>query len=378
MVYDIALWLGLVLLGVGLIHRIDAWFLREVGLGERDTTPSMRVATALRGLAGTLFSARIAGVLKVFLLDVLFQARILRDGRDRLAWVMHICIFWGFTLLLLFHALGTTVVSGYVPTLNPFLFIRNLFGLLLAAGLTLAIVRRVRRRGEIVTTAADKATLGLIAAIVVSGFLLEGLKFTSEGEFNRMVTDYTGGALTPDDTGALRAYWVERYGLVPAAPVPAHDSTLIERGREQHEAFCQSCHQQPQGAFVSYAVSRAITPVAVALDRAGMVRGFWWVHVLACCLGLAWIAFTKMFHVVSTPASLMVAEIAGTSRAAAAVATRQVIERDGCSHGGACHLSCPVRQRRFERIGDEAPYEPMTAYLGRKSAADLGSRPVSH
>ena len=56
-------------------------------------------------------------------------------------------------------------------------------------------------------------------------------------------------------------------------------------------------------------------------------------------------------------------------------ATRQAIELDGCSHGGACHETCPVRVRRLDRIGAEAPYEPMLAYVDRKSAKDLGSRP---
>jgi hypothetical protein len=83
-----------------------------------------------------------------------------------------------------------------------------------------------------------------------------------------------------------------------------------------------------------------------------------------------------MFHVVGTPVSLMVAEVGGLSRAPGAVATRQAIELDGCRHGGACHDDCPVRLRRVDRIGAEAPYEPMLAYLDQKSMADLGSRPV--
>jgi len=45
-------------------------------------------------------------VLKVLVVDVLFQARILRDRKDPLAYSMHLLIFFGFLALLLFHALG--------------------------------------------------------------------------------------------------------------------------------------------------------------------------------------------------------------------------------------------------------------------------------
>jgi len=38
MVYDIAFWAALILLGIGVIHRIDAWFLRDIGLADRNVT----------------------------------------------------------------------------------------------------------------------------------------------------------------------------------------------------------------------------------------------------------------------------------------------------------------------------------------------------
>jgi len=292
-----------------------------------------------------------------------------------------VCLFWGFLPQLVFHALGSTFGSllapSYVSTLNPFLAIRDVFGLLLTIGLVLAVVRRVRRRGELVTSGSDKAVVAILGVIALTGFLLQAVKTTSMGAFNRMVTDYTGGALAPEEAAALQAYWIAEFGVVAPAPAPSHDQAVLARGQAAHEAYCQGCHAKPQAAFVSYGLSRAITPAAVALDRAGAERGLWWVHVIACCLGLAWIGFSKMFHIISTPVSLVIAEVSGASPTAAATATRQMIELDGCRHGGACHAACPVRVRRLERIGHDAPYEPMLAYVGRKSAADLGSRPVA-
>ena len=382
MLYDIAFWAALVLLGIGVVHRIDAWFLRDVGLADRNVTAGQRFGAGLRGLLAAVFSGRILKVLKVLVVDVLFQARILRDRKDPLAYSMHLLIFFGFMALLLFHALGSIFggwisSSGYVSTLNPFMFMTDLFGLMLAAGLALAVVRRVARRAEIPTGRADAAILAILILIAVSGFLLKSVKITSDSVFASMVKQYAGDGLSADEVTALKAYWAADYGLVAAAPVPSHDAAVVAQGRVVHEAVCQSCHARPTSAFVSYPLSRALAPVAAGLDRAGAVRSLWWVHVLACFVGLGYLAFGKMFHVVSTPASLLVAEVAGREQTPAVAATRQAIELDGCSHGGACHDTCPVKIRRMDRIGTEAPYEPMLAYVDQKSAGDLGSRAVA-
>jgi nitrate reductase gamma subunit len=382
MLYDIAFWAALVLLGIGVIHRIDAWFLRDVGLADRNVTAGQRFGAGLKGLLAAVFSGRILKLLKALVVDVLLQARILRDRRDPLAYSMHMLIFWGFVVLLVFHALGSVFGGwisdqGYVSTLNPFVWMTDLFGLMLAAGLAIAVVRRVVRKAEIPTGPADVAILAILIAIAASGFLLKSVKITSDSVFTSMLKQYAGDSLSDGEVTALKAYWTAEYGLVPASPVPSHDAAVLARGLVVHEAACQSCHARPTAAFVSYPLSRALAPAAAALDRAGAVKGLWWVHVLACFAGLGYLAFGKMFHVVSTPVSLVVAGVAGSSQAPAAAATRQALELDGCSHGGTCHDACPVKIRRLGRIGTEAPYEPMLAYAGRKSASDLGSRPVA-
>lgn len=380
MVYDIALWVALVLLGVGAVHRIDAWFLSEVGTGERGIPVSRRLAAATIGGIRTVFGPRILSVLRVVLIDVLFQGRILRDRKDPLAWVMHVCIFWGFLLLLLFHALGSVFARAvdphYLPTLNPFLFLRNLFGAFLILGLVLAVVRRVVRRHQLRTTTSDVVVIVVLGCIALSGVLLESLKITSHREFAVMVTDYTGG-LNAAETQALRTFWVSEYGLVSPVPAPSHDPTVLAQGRELHGTYCAACHSRPQSAFVSYAASRAIVPVAARLDGSGGVTVLWYVHVLACCVGLAYLAFSKMFHIVSTPVSLLVADAGQPTLAPEGALTRQALELDGCRHGGACHDACPVRQRRLARIDGLQTFDSMLAYLSTKTSADLGSRPVS-
>jgi nitrate reductase gamma subunit len=382
MVYDVALWAALILLGVGVIHRIDRWFLRDVGLTDRNVSAGQRFGAGLTGLLAAVFSRRIGTVLKVIVVDVILQRRILRDRTDPLVYSMHLLIVVGFMALLLFHALGSVFggwisPAGYVSTLNPFVFMTDLFGLVLAAGLVLAVVRRVVRRAQVPTGRADAAALAILILIAASGFLLKSVKITSDTVFASMLRQYAGDGLSPDEVTALKAYWVADCGLVPAGPVPSHDAAVVAQGRVLHEAVCQSCHARPASAFVSYPLSRAIAPVAPGLDRAGAVKGLWWVHVLTCLFGLGYFAFGKMFHPVSTPVSLLVAELAGDGQSPSVAATRQAIELDGCSHGGACHETCPVRVRRLDRIGGTAAYEPMLTYVDEKNAHDLGSRPVA-
>ena len=245
------------------------------------------------------------------------------------------------------------------------------------AGLILAVIRRaVIMKAHINTAGVDKFAIAVLALIVCSGFVLQAIKTTSRGEYLAMVADY-GDDSDPQEAKALEAYWVDQYGLVSGAVKPPFTDQLLVQGEELHEQSCMECHTKPQTAFVSYTVSRVIKPLAVVLDRAGITTLMWYVHILACFFGLAYLCFGKMFHIISTPLSLMLAELAPGQQSEAAAATRRTIELEGCSHGGLCHEQCPVRQRRLDRIADIAPYDPMLVYLGGRSTAELGSRPVS-
>jgi nitrate reductase gamma subunit len=380
MIFDIALYTALVIFGIGVIHKIDTWFLLNVGTGDRSIPVGQRFAAGAKGILSSIFSGKIVTLIKVLIVDVLFQARILKDKRDMLGWVMHLCLFWGFMLLLLFHALDkyftTAINPDYQTTLNPWMFLTNLFGFILLIGLVLAIVRRAAiRKGELKTTGMDIYAIAILLVIVCSGFMLDGLKITSVAEFDTMVEEY-GDPEDHESTRALEAFWVAEYGLVSSRVNPSVTEEILSAGKETNEASCIDCHSKPQAAFISYPVSRVLAPVAEGMVRAGAGTLLWYVHILACFFGLAYLAFSKMFHIISTPVSLLVAELSSKDESPASAATRRMIELDGCSHGGACHEECPVRQKRIGRIEDSQAYEPMYVFLENKSARELGSREV--
>ncbi len=382
MIFDITLTIALIIFGIGFIHRIDTWFIMHVGVGDRNVPVVKRFKEGAKGILSTIFSPKIFKLIKVLIVDILFQARILKDRQDPLVWIMHICLFFGFIFLLLFHAMGSLITvsldPAYESTINPYMFLRNLFGCVMGIGLVLAIIRRVvTMKGRIITDTDDIAVLALLVLILGSGFLLEGLKITSQNEFNNMVEEYTI-SLEPEEIQALEAYWVDQYGLVSAtAPGPFTKDLLVD-GAELNETSCIECHSSPKAAFISYAVSRLLKPAASGLDKTGAKTLIWYIHILASFAGLAYLTFGKMFHIIATPISLIVAEISGTTTNQADSSTRQVIELTGCSHGGICHGECPVHIRRMERISKELPYTPSMDFLDEKSAKELGSRQVSN
>jgi Fe-S oxidoreductase/nitrate reductase gamma subunit len=113
--------------------------------------------------------------------DGLWHRRIIRK---RYAGLMHLLIFGGFGLLIIGPSLD--LVSEHVYHFlegNVYLsvsLILDVGGLLVLAGVGMAAFRRYVIRPERLDTVLDDGlTLGLLALIVVTGFLVEGLRIAS-------------------------------------------------------------------------------------------------------------------------------------------------------------------------------------------------------
>lgn len=353
---------------IGLIYKVFTWFTPKVGISNRDFSPLQRGGACVNGILRALLSKKIFTLIKVFLLDVILQRRIYKE--DFLRWLMHMLMFSGFMLLLFMHALGQIVTarlfSNYAPTLNPFLFLRGLFGLMVLAGVGIAVFRRLVLKGpRLKTNSADRFAIFIVAAVILSGILLEGVKITSYSEFNRMAVDYGGlsGKWAGDkDQQALESYWVTNFGLVSPHVKGPVGQAILAKGREISEDNCADCHSSPKWAFTSYGVSRLISPFALSLNRAGGTNFLWYVHILLCFIGLAYLPFSKMFHVFASPVSLLANAVIDRETAHPAnVMTRQAMELDACTHCGTCSRTCSALMA-FEAIGNEyiLPSEKMT------------------
>ena len=366
MIFKVSLYISLLIFGFGLTYKISSWFRYNYSYSSEGFKPSTRFFKAIKGILFSLFSPRFFTLFKVFVLDIICQHRIWQ--RSRLRWTMHMCLFGGFMLLLLMHAfagfLTARLFPDYSSTLNPFLFLRNFFGLVVIIGLILSVYRRhILKIPRLMTNAMDHYTIIILAVIMISGFLLEGVKITSYRSFQSMVEDYSY-ADDEESLNALESYWVKNFGLVSPRLKGPFDKDILAQGEELHEESCSVCHSRPQWAFISYGLSKPIRPVAVLLDRLAVQNFLWYIHFLACFLGLAYFPFSRMFHVFASPISLLANSVMSNSNSDRAnIITRQMMELDACTHCGTCSLHCNVGIS-FEEIQN-------VNLLGFKSGEDL-------
>ncbi len=381
MFFSISLYIALTIFVLGLIYKISTWFTRKIGISAKDIPSSERVAAAVKGMLGVIFSANILILIQVFVLDVVLQRRILKE--DFLRWLMHMLIYTGFMLLLLMHALEVFIseplFTDYYSTVNPFMFLRDLFGFMVIIGVGIAIYRRfILKVPRLKTNAMDHYAIIILAVIMISGIMLEGVKITSYTEFQIMVEDYAG--LAPEDdedeVKALESYWVQKFGVVsPNVKVP-FDQDVLSQGQEIHEENCMDCHSSPQWAFTGYAFAKISKPIALALDRAEASDILWYIHFLACFFGLAYLPFSKMIHIFSTPLSLLANSVMDKEKSDPAnIATRQAMELDACMRCGTCSLRCSA-SAAFDALSNEyiLPSEKMTFLKSLASGKDLSQK----
>ena len=375
MIFSVLLYTSLAVFIVGLIYKISTWFTRKVGFSARDIKTSERVASAASGIAGAIFSAKILTLLKVFIADGLLQIHIMKE--DGLRWAMHMLIYGGFMLLLFMHALDSIITSSlfsnYYSTVNPFFFLRDLFGVMVVAGILIALFRRFfMALPRPKTNAMDRYAIIILAVIMLSGLLLEGMKITSHGEFTRMVQDYAG-LDDEEEIKALESYWAKDFGLVSPNVQAPFDEEALEKGLEVHETNCMDCHSPSRSAFAGFGLAKLIKPMALPLDRAGAVGFLWYVHILACFAGLAYLPFSKMFHIIATPLCLMANAVMETGKSKPAnTATRQALELDACTHCGRCTMRCSAAAAS-DALGNPyiLPSEKMTFLKKLASGKDL-------
>jgi heterodisulfide reductase subunit E len=131
-------------------------------------------------------------VLKAFVFNCLLQVQILKISFLR--WFMHICIFVGF-LGLFAQTTFMAIMSHFLPENSPLAATffdsqggagahvldvwGDVFGLMLLAGVLIALVRRyVVRSKQLDTISQDTVTIMLLAFIAITGFLGESIRLT--------------------------------------------------------------------------------------------------------------------------------------------------------------------------------------------------------
>ena len=355
MAYHISLYSSLAIFAIGLVYKVLTWFLLKTTVDSKSIPTAKRLSSALKGTVLTVVSVKILTLIKVFFLDILLQRKVLKE--DLFRWLTHILRYGAFMLLVLMHALEGVITSvlfeNYSATINPFMFLRDLFGALVIIGICMAVYRRfILKAPRITSNPMDIYAIILLALIMLSGILLEGSKIGSYCLYKQMVTDYAGLEEGEEEFKALTAFWVTNFGTISPELRAPFDTELREAGREIHEMSCAGCHSRPQWAFMGYSVASAIKGVALGLDRAGIPTLLWYIHFLACFIGLAYLPFSKLFHIITSPLSLLANSVMDRQVSDPAnIATRHALELDACMHCGNCTNRCSVAVA-FEEIGN--------------------------
>ncbi len=345
MFFKASLYLSLLIFTTGLSFKMWSWLKLNPSHDEEYSSFPKRLKSCINGLFLTIFSKKVIALFKAFILDVLLLRRTLKQSPFR--WLTHTLMFYGFLILLFMHALEgvffANVIEGYCSTLNPFLFLRNLAGAMILTGVGLALYRRLRPTEHIIKSSAmDVYTIAMLAFILISGFALEASKITSYKKFQEMVEDY-GDISSQEELKSLESYWVNEFGVISPNATSPFSPALLQKGKDIHETSCAACHSSPKWAFISFSMARGMKPAAMFWDKIGGIELLWYLHFLGCFIALAYLPFSKFFHIITSPLTLLLNAVMDEEMSDPFnLITKQVVELDSCTHCGTCSSECIV------------------------------------
>ncbi|MFC1816236.1 respiratory nitrate reductase subunit gamma [Thermodesulfobacteriota bacterium] len=139
----------------------------------------------------TLLSGKIVFIIKALLLDVLLQRRLYQKSAGR--WLIHSLIFLSFVFRFLWGLIAL-LFSLWKPEWSSIWFLLDknnpntaflfdLTGIMILLGVAVAFLRGIYRQSEQFPNLPnqDRLALGLIAGIVIVGFILEGMRIAMTG-----------------------------------------------------------------------------------------------------------------------------------------------------------------------------------------------------
>ena len=146
---------------------------------------------------------------------------------------------------------------------------------------------------------------------------------------------------------------MQENGLISKNVTLPPSPEMIAQGKAVHGDYCADCHAPNKEAFASFSIAK-ITPVFFAVfGDSATVSLLWYLHIIACLGFLAWLPFSKMFHILAAPVSLILKSVTGDQiHDPANILTRQMIGLSACTHCGTCSLECSSNMF-YESFGND-------------------------
>jgi cytochrome b subunit of formate dehydrogenase/nitrate reductase gamma subunit len=175
--------IALLLFLLGIVLTVSFWFQGTVG--DPSFSTGEKISYVSEKMWQIIFSRKILTLLKVFVVDILFLRRILKESLSR--WTIHSLIylpfflrfFIGLILLILSKVFPMSpAVAHLLDKNNSFLaFTFDFLGLCIIIGIVGATMRRFQSRSQkALATGQDFVVLGLIGGILLTGFVVEGMR----------------------------------------------------------------------------------------------------------------------------------------------------------------------------------------------------------
>jgi nitrate reductase gamma subunit len=182
--------IALIVFLAGLILTLSVWLTGSLP-GQSTANPFYKFLAILWSSVRAVFSSKILLIIKAVSMDVLLQRRLFRQSRTR--WLIHSLIFlpfvfrfsWGIVALVAsLRKPEWEPVWGMLDKNHPataLLF--DLTGIMILLGVVPALIRGAIKKHDKITglPGRDHLALGLIAGIVVIGFILEGVRIAMTG-----------------------------------------------------------------------------------------------------------------------------------------------------------------------------------------------------
>ena len=262
---------------------------------------------------------------KVFLVYGIGQGRMTNDVY---AAIMHLFIFWGWvvlflgTVLLAIHDDFIHFLEG--PGYLAYSVILDIFGVVAIVGVGMALARRYLLRPPKLRLGSlwdDVMLLWLMMAILVSGFIVEGMRIGST-ELPGITTEIEGQpvATSPD--------WA------PWSPVGWLIAQIFDKGG-------------------------ASTDVMLGIHRA-----FWWLHMPLAFAWIVWVGYGKISHIILGSSNIFMRKLSPTGARIAGASLnpitdfetaevfgagrlqdftwKQLADVDVCVRCGRCEANCPA------------------------------------
>jgi len=239
-----------------------------------------------------------------------FQVRTFRDSY---AGILHGLIFFGFFVLIFGAAIDAAQFHFGLPFFHGtfylvFSLIMEIFGLAVLIGIIMASVRRYITKPDLLgyretpdNTPDDAVTLALIGGIIVTGFIVEGLRIY----VNVNVDGFTW------------EHW----------------------------------------SFAGFIISKTLTGINYDTTRI-LHKVMWWVHAFLALGFIAYIPYSRLLHIITTPANQYMQSLRPTGylepirdfETAESFGVgqledftwKQIFDGDACTKCGRCQEGCPA------------------------------------